>query len=251
MSEQKQIIHMKSKYIKGEVLVGVVIPKRTDKLLLLLHGYNGSFKHLDDNLPLIEYANDNNMIIVTPNMNNGYYLNKENYKVNEFIVSELLPLILCTYELGTDIPMYIAGISMGGYGSLLIGTAFPGKFRRIVSISGAFIAHDVAIGNPQVVGGPGDRETLKYFMETFAPFDTLENDKFRNPIAAIINCNTEMVPEIILTCGTKDELYERNLNAIREFGKHGVLCDWLPVEGGLHDYEAFDVGLRYAFKMLD
>lgn len=250
MDDQKQMFQMKSEYLNSKLTVGAVIPKKIDKLLLLLHGYNGSFKHLADNLPLIEYANDNSMIIVTPNMNNGYYMNKNGYSVNEFTVLELLPLIIKRYDLWENIPIYIAGISMGGYGSLLIGSAFPGKFEKIISISGAFIAHDVAIGNPQVVGDPKDIDTLEYFTDTFAPFDTLQNDKHRNPIYAIINCNTDIVPELILTCGTQDELYCRNLDAIGEFCKHGIMYDWFPVEGGIHDYEAFDAGLRYAFKML-
>lgn len=162
MSIQKQFIQIQSEYLNGEVLVGVIIPAaKIEKFMLLLHGYNGSFKHLDDNLPLKQYANDNNMIIVTPNMNNGYYLNKDNYQVNEFALQELIPLTFKRFGLKNELPMYIAGISMEGYGSLLIGSAFPEKFRKIISISGAFIAHDVAIGNPQVVGTLGDLESLR------------------------------------------------------------------------------------------
>ena len=182
-----------------------------------------------------------------------YYMNKSDYRVNEFLLLELIPLVFNTYGLKEELPMYIAGISMGGYGSLLIGSAFPSEFKKIVSISGAFIAHDVAIGNPQVVGGLGDKEALKYFTDTFAPFDTLENDIYRNPVAAIIdcNCNEDVVPELIITCGTKDELYARNLDVLRTFCKYGVAYDWLPIEGGIHDYKSFDAGLRYAFKMLE
>lgn len=251
MPVQKQLIQMQSEYLNGEVSVGVIIPAKIEKFMLLLHGYNGSFKHLDDNLPLEQYANYYNMIMITPNMNNGYYLNKYNYRVNEFILLELIPMILKRFGLKNELTMYIAGISMGGYGSLLIGSAFPEKFRKIISISGAFIAHDVAIGNPQVVGALGDKEALRYFSDTFAPFDTLESDIYRNPIAAIINCKVDIVPELIMTCGTKDELYERNIDAIRQFCKYGVEYDWLPIEDGLHDYESFDAGLRYAFEMLE
>ena len=85
---------MQSEYLNGEVSVGVIVPAKIEKFLLLLHGYNGSFKHLDDNLPLTEYANGNKMIIVTPNMNNGYYINKDGYCVKEFILFELIPLVL-------------------------------------------------------------------------------------------------------------------------------------------------------------
>jgi len=249
MAVDKQLIQMQSEYLNSEVSVGVIIPAKVEKFMLLLHGYGGSFKHLDDNLPLKQYADENHMVVVTPNMNNGYYLNKENYLVNEYVLRELIPLIFKRFDLKKELPMYIAGISMGGYGSLLIGSAFQDKFRKIISISGAFIAHDVAIGNPQVVGAPGDKVTWRYFTDTFAPFDTLESDRYRNPIAAIVN--SKVVPELIMTCGTKDELYERNLDAIRQFSEYGVVYDWFPIEDGLHDYEAFDAGLRYAFKRLE
>ena len=70
MSEQKQIIKIQSEYLNGEVSVGVIVPAKIEKFLLLLHGYNGSFQHLEDNLPLTEYANGNNMIIAARNCKN-------------------------------------------------------------------------------------------------------------------------------------------------------------------------------------
>lgn len=251
MFGEKNVFTMKSEYLRCEMQVGIIVPKQTDKCLLLLHGYNGSFKHMEDNFPLEAYAEENKMLIVSPSMNNGYYINKTDYGVNDFLLRELLPLIFKTYELKEELPMYIAGISMGGYGSLLIGATFASKFKKIISVSGAFIAHDVAIGNPQVVGLSADKDTFAYFTDTFAPFDTLEGDVHRNPIAAIVASNTEALPEIIMTCGTKDVLYERNTDALRLFDKHGVVYDWFPIEEGIHDYQCFDKGLRYAFERLE
>ena len=79
---EKNAIKIPSNYLHNEVTVGVIVPVRVEKLLLLLHGYGGSFSHLDENLPLTEYAMSNNMLIVTPNMNNGYYLDKPDYNVS-------------------------------------------------------------------------------------------------------------------------------------------------------------------------
>jgi len=251
MFGEKMVFTMESEYLRCETQVGVIVPKQINKCLLLLHGYNGSFKHMEDNFPLEDYAAENNMLIVSPSMNNGYYINKSNYGVNDFFMRELLPLIFRTYGLKEELPMYIAGISMGGYGSLLIGATFASKFKKIISVSGAFIAHDVAIGNPQVVGLPADKDTFRYFKNTFAPFDTLEEDTHRNPLAAIVASDVHALPEIIMTCGTKDELYERNMEARRLFEKHGVVYDWFPIENGIHDYQCFDAGLRYAFKRLE
>lgn len=247
---KKDVIKIPSRYLHDEVSIGVTVPERVDKVLILLHGYGGSYRHLDENLPLKEYAGNNNMLIVTPNMISGYYLDKPDYGVSQFLLSELTSYILSVYSIEENLPMYLAGISMGGYGSLLIGTRYPERFRKVISISGAFIAHDVAIGNPQVVGGPGDTMALKYFTETFAPFDTLEKDVIRNPVAAIADCKNNELPKFILTCGTEDELYSRNLAVLETLDKKGASYDWYPIKEGVHDYKAFDVGLRYVFETM-
>lgn len=249
MSVRKQILKIDSKYLNSMTTVGTIIPEKTENIMILLHGYNGSFKQLDDNLPLREYAADNKMLIAVPDMNNGYYMNKPDYQVKEFFLFEFLPKIQETYGTNEEIPKYIAGISMGGYGSLLIGSALSSQFKKIISISGALIAHDVVIGNPQIVGMPGDQETWKYFTDTFAPFETLERDPERNPVGAVLRKGAE-VPEIIMTCGTKDMLCSRNAAVLQRFDKYKVNYVWRPVEGGLHNYTCFDEGLRYALKML-
>ena len=249
MFAKRQII-INSEYLKSETAVGLVIPAKLDKLMILLHGYNGSFAELYSNLLLSDYVDENNTMIVTPNMNNGYYISKENYQVNDFFSRELLPTVLEKCGLEADIPKYIAGISMGGYGSLLIGSTFASLFQKIISISGAFITRDVSNGNFQIVGTPGDKNVLKYFTDTFAPFDTLECDPCRNPVKNILLCKADVASKVILTCGTEDLLFERNVNVIREFDKNKMTYDWFPIEGGRHNYECFDKGLKYAFEMM-
>lgn len=134
---------------------------------------------------------------------------------------------------------------------MLIGATYPHEFKKVISVSGAFIARDVAIGNPQVVGQLGNKATLNYFTDTFVPFETLENDIHRNPVAAIVDCGADVMPELIITCGTKDVLFSRNLDVLGTLFKNGFAFDWFPIEGGVHDYKAFDEGLRYAFEMLE
>ena len=58
MTARKQLIQMKSEYLNRDGLVGVVVPEKMNKIMLLLHGFNGTFRHLEDNLPLEEYANE-------------------------------------------------------------------------------------------------------------------------------------------------------------------------------------------------
>lgn len=242
---------MNSQYLHQDVSFGVIAPDKIDKVVILLHGYNGCFLELDENLPLLEYAESNNALFVTPDMDNGYYINREKYQVGHFIMKELLNNVFTTYNLQITIDLYIAGISMGGFGSLLIGSQYPSSFKKIISISGAFIAKDVAIGNPEVVGEIGDVKTFEYFERTFAPFDTLEKSTTRNPIAAIIHCREECdLPEIILICGTKDLLYKRNMEVMQKLRANHISFTWWPIDGGIHDYKCFDEGLKRVFKII-
>ena len=251
MSVHKKVIKIESQCLRQTVTIGVVVPDKIDKVMILLHGYGGSFAELDENLPLLEYAEDSRVLIATPNMDNGYYIDHDFYWVSDFIIKELLDTLFTTYNPQIATGLYIAGISMGGFGSLLIGSKYPNVFKKIISISGAFIAKDVAIGNPEVVGAPGNKETFEYFNKTFAPFDMLEDSIERNAVAAIVWCSENYnLPEIILTCGSKDPLYERNLTAIRKFDSKGIEYDWCPLDGGVHDYSCFDEGLKYVFKMI-
>lgn len=110
---EKNVIKIQSDYLQCEVSVGEGIPTQAERFLILLHGYNGSFKHLKENLPLMKYANRNDVVIVTPDMNNGYYMDKPNYSVSEFLLFELVPYIFDRYGFKEEIPMYLAGISMG------------------------------------------------------------------------------------------------------------------------------------------
>lgn len=66
----------------------------------------------------------------------------------------------------------------------------------------------------------------------------------------IIIYQKEIISKLIMTCGTKAVLFERILEAIRQFGTCSVGYDWFPIEGGLHDYKPFDAGLRYALQTL-
>lgn len=110
-------------------------------------------KALDDNLPMTKYAQDNKALIITPDMDNGYYIDRESHCVSGFIARELPAFACKTYNVAPSVKKYIFGISMGGYGSMLVGVKEAGVFEKIITISGAFIAHDVAIGNEQLVRG--------------------------------------------------------------------------------------------------
>lgn len=240
-----------SKYLSGEVEIGIVKPNTYKRVLVLLHGCRSSFDDMRDKLPLTEYAEAHQIIIVIPNMNDGYYIDREGYLVGKFITEELFHILKMEYVLTEEMEVYLAGISMGGYGSLLIGLRYPDVFRGIAAISGSFIAHDVIIGNPEVVGSAYNPSTVHYFLNTFGPLCDLEQSVERNPEAAIRHWNKESTfPPLVLTCGTEDLLYTRNQNIINLLKNKELPFLWKEIPDGLHDWTCFDKGMRFLFDAL-
>ena len=147
--------------------------------------------------------------------------------------------------------MILAGISMGGYGAMLTGCHYPQNFSHIISLGGAFIAHDVSIGNPEICGSASNMAAVRYFLSVFGPdVSDLDTSIDRNPLAAI-RCikDTDNQPLFWLICGKRDLMYTRNLKAPSELSAHGLKFKWHELAGG-HTFACFDEGLRFAMNKI-
>src|SRR5437868_12914479 len=80
------------------------------------------------------------MIIVMPNGDSSFYINsydgKENYE--DFFIKEFMPAIEKTYRIKAEKKFRgIAGLSMGGYGSLIYSLKYPQLFGAAAPLSAA------------------------------------------------------------------------------------------------------------------
>ncbi|HET6863104.1 MAG TPA: alpha/beta hydrolase family protein, partial [Pyrinomonadaceae bacterium] len=84
----------------------------------------------------------NQMIIVTPEGNNGWYTDSatnQTEKYESYIINELIADVDSRYRTIRDRRgRAIAGNSMGGYGALKFGLKHPEFFKLAASMSGAF-----------------------------------------------------------------------------------------------------------------
>ena len=110
-------------------------------VIYLLHGLTGHFNNWTEKTKLASYAFRHNFIIVTPEGNDGWYTDSAstpNDKYESYIVKELIPEIDKNYRTLADRKnRAIAGLSMGGYGSLKFGLKYPEMFALAGSFSGA------------------------------------------------------------------------------------------------------------------
>lgn len=113
-------------------------------VLYLLHGLFGDYKNWDKLTHLETVAEPLPLLIVMPDADDSWYTNsatKSADKFEDYIVKDLISEIDAKYR---TIPekraRAIAGLSMGGYGSVKFALKYPELFTFAGSLSGAFNA---------------------------------------------------------------------------------------------------------------
>ncbi len=149
--KEKQVI--KSEILNREVHYSIYLPadyytsERTYPTTYLLHGLGdadngwiqfGEINRLADEA--IKTGVIPPMVIVTPDGFSSFYINAADGSLNyeDFFVKELIPHIEKTYKVKTEKRFRgIAGLSMGGYGSLMYALKHPDLFVAAAPLSAA------------------------------------------------------------------------------------------------------------------
>lgn len=212
-----------SSTLHRDVAVRFLVPNGSKlKCLFLLHGYGDDHNAWCQKSDIVSLAQAYQLAVVMPACGNGYYEDTIE-DLPHFLGKELLAYTKANLPIsGTIADTYIAGLSMGGFGALLIGAKYPQAFGKIASISGAFIIHDVVIGNHGVLGNADPN----YFKRIFGDFESLEGSS-RDPLAEAVRALEQgHLPPVHLTCGTEDVLHAGNLKIVKTLRQHGGQVLW-------------------------
>ena len=206
--------------IPNDLREGVPEPKEPMKTLFLLHGYTGKAGNwVPEGLPeKYKFA------IVMPTAENSFYLNGEatGTAYQTLVGEELVDYVRRTFGLcrGPE-DTCIAGLSMGGFGALHTGLAYPETFGKIGALSSALIVHEIAKLKP------GESNAV-------ANYAYYERDVNPEVLAKKLKDAGKKIPEIYMCCGTEDFLIENNRELHRFFEKEGIPHEYH--EGpGTHD----------------
>lgn len=163
-STLKESLKVKSAILGKEVEYNIYLPEGYDNtnrsypVLYLLHGYSddetgwtqfGDAQYIADKS--IASGNSPAMIIVMPDAGVSFYMNSFDGKVKyeDFFVKEFIPHIESSYRIRAKKEFRaIAGLSMGGFGTMLIATKHPDLFTAAAPLSGAFWNDDDIVNLP-------------------------------------------------------------------------------------------------------
>ena len=167
-------------------------------VLYLLHGLTGHYSDWVSRSNVADYARQYRMIVVTPEGNDSWYIDK----YESYILEELIPDVQQRYRtIEARYGRAIAGLSMGGYGAIKFGLKSPQTFAFAGSMSGAFgVTRFTEKDVPQLwhaslkLFGPLDSETRK------------TNDLFEI-VNGLPPARINSLPFFYFDCGTEDAPY--------------------------------------------
>ena len=262
----KESLKVKSSTLGKDVEYCIYLPSDYDKsnrrypVLYLLHGYSddetgwsqfGEAQIIGDRL--MQNGEAAPMIIVMPDGGVSWYINSYDGKTKyeDFFIKELIPHIDATYRTRTT-KQYraIAGLSMGGYGTLIMATKHPDLFAAAAPLSAGVLTDeeimkedestwDVVLGELYGKKGLTGKERLTDHYNT-------------NSILKIIETgNADELKKVryYIDCGDKDFLIKGNM------ALHSVMIDKkIPhefrVREGVHNWTYWRTALPEVLKFV-
>ncbi len=210
-------------------------------VIYLLHGLTGHYSNWTDKTKLAEYAAKHQFIIVTPEGENGWYsdsVSSPKEKFESYIVKELIPQIDKDFRTIADREhRVIAGLSMGGYGSMKFGLKFPEMFTLIGSFSGALGATSFTEKSAGAIGKATD---LIYGSE--GSESRLANDIFKLA-RELTPEKVKALPYVYQSCGTEDFLIQNNRDFLAILNERKVPHEYRE-HPGIHDWVFWDDQVR-------
>ena len=272
-----------SNYLMVNTQVNVIMPRielsksprefyssgRKYQVLWLLHGSCGDHTDWIRNTNIARYAEERDLIVVLPNVLNSDYSNymtfADGFRVWDYLTEELMPLIFNWLPVSNKIEdKYIAGLSMGGTGALMIGLGHPDLFQGVAVLSST--AREVeylrpfaqmtsaefrkaAVDKTKFSGPNGTGMRLKEINQV-AKYDTVqdfldscENAWDRLPEVA----GAGKLPQMYVSCGTKDQnVYPRFLRFKKYAQEIHADIFFEEEEGFGHEYALWDISIRKA-----
>lgn len=181
----------------------VILPEDREltrvKTLYLLHGLTDNCTGWTRYTSLERYARERGIAVVMPEVQRSWYCDMR-YGVDyfQYVAQELPQIVHRLFHLSLDREQsYIAGLSMGGFGALKVALTYPERYAGVGSFSGALDPAALLRHNDNILP---DREIVGILgMDgQVGP----ENDLFA------LAANAKPLPEIYLSCGEQDALYE-------------------------------------------
>lgn len=212
-------------------------------LVILLHGVYGSHwawtvkgnAHITTQR-LIDSNQIRPMVLAMPSDglygDGSGYVPHRNANYERWIVEDVIEVMKENFENITDeSPIFIAGLSMGGYGAMRLGAKYPTTFKGFSGLSS--ITH------------------FNQLAEFVSDFDQLKHDALeQDGVLDWMLVNKDKLPPFRFDCGSEDILIEYNRQLHQDLAKNGIKHHYQEFSGG-HSWEYWSAHLTETLLFFD
>ena len=225
---------------------------RKYKVLWLLHGTFGDHSDWVRKTNIEMYATEHNLVVVMPSALNSNYSNWDNcmmgFGMYDYLTEELMPLIYGWFPVSDKREdNFIAGLSMGGRGTIKYAVNHPDKFAAAAVLSAAPVDFSlISPGTPNMMLDPSNSRTAAS-IENAGGLEAYQNGP--ENVWAVIDklAPTGKLPRLMFACGTEDALIYENLKVFRQHCQEiGLDCHWFIKEGYRHEWRFWDLAIQEA-----
>ena len=241
-------VTVKSPALGARVDASVYVPDQVKGLesvpvVILLHGVYGSHwiwagmgKAHTTLQSLIDAGEISPMILVMPSDglwgDGSAYLKHNGQDFEKWIVDEVPRLVSEVTGNASDTPLFITGLSMGGYGALRIGATHPERFTAFAGHSSITRFSEMSL----------------FVEEPLAAYG--EMDEAGGAVIAAMIKNKDRLPPFHFDCGVDDPLIEGNRRLRSELSEAGIACSYQEFSGG-HEWPYWIEHIRETFRFFD
>lgn len=224
-----RFLTVKSRALKRRVDVTLYLPQNSvpKAVVILLHGVYGSHwawalnggvhitaQRLMDENKIQPFA----LVMPSDGLygDGSAYLSHISADYEKWIVTEVIQAVREKIDvISESIPLFIAGLSMGGYGALRLGAKYPEVFASCSGLSSIT-----------------DFDQMKLFLENNDDSDLVQNTLKRESVLECMLANKDRLGKFRFDCGTDDLLIDFNRKLHQDLLDHEVDHIYEEYSGG-------------------
>ena len=210
-------------------------------VVYLLHGFTGDYTDWTTMMPLERYAGKYGFAVVMPHGMNTWYLNvPHGPNMQDFIAKELPAAMEALLPVSADPKQrFIAGLSMGGGGTLRTAYRYPEKYRAAAAMSALvdplpLVEYDGALNEADA----RIRDSLLYCFGGREGMASEENSVMK--LALKQKKAGIPLPPVLFQMGKQDTLYPTQYPAFRRFAEENGLPVTFAEKDGAHDFDYWE-----------
>ncbi|MBO0928864.1 esterase family protein [Staphylococcus sp. 30400_3112M30941] len=211
------------------------------KTLMLLHGLSSDETTYMRYTSIERYANEHKLAVIMPNVDHSAYANMAyGHSYYDYIlevydyVHQIFPLSKKRED------NFIAGHSMGGYGTIKFALTQGDKFSKAVPLSAVFEAQHLM----DLEWNDFSKEAI---IGNLSSIKGTEHDPYYLLDKAV--AEDKPIPELLIMCGKEDFLYKDNLDFINYLSAKNVPYQFEDGPGD-HDYAYWDQAIKRAITWM-